>query len=550
MEKKIITVLDANGKKIECEIISTFYSEENKKYYVVFTDNTVDEKGNKRVYASSYDPNIKETEAQDIDLSDPNLLQNAADLVLETKPIEQMVEQPIHQPQPKPEPPKKPKYENLRILEKKEEPKEVKKEVKTTPDIKKREKDEPKKEKKITFKYTVRKNEKIEKGTFDAFNIEQVKMFLHAEGYEIISIVPSSKFDINLSFGAKLKPSELAFALTQLSTYIKAGIPLIDSVRILSKQTVKPNKKKIYDALVYELLTGQSFSAALERQENVFPKLLVNMVKTAEMTGDLTAILDDMADYYTAMDQTRKQIVSAMTYPTIVLIFAMFVLTFVLVWVVPKFVTLFKDNNSELPGITKVIIAVSDFLSNNLFLVLVVLTTMLLIYVMLYRRSKKFRKAMQTFYMRLPVIGNIMIYSEVTMFTKTLASLLNHGVFITDSMEILSKVSSNELYRDMIARTINNLTDKGGKISECFQGQWFFPIVAYEMIVTGENTGQLGLMMEKVSQYYQDLHKNMVQSLKNLIEPIMIAFLAVAVGIIILSIILPMFSLYNVIQGS
>ncbi len=406
-----------------------------------------------------------------------------------------------------------------------------------------------KKAKKIAFKYTIKKaNDALEKGTFDAYNIDQVRMFLNSEGYEIVNIVPRSKFDINLSFGSKLKAGELSFALTQLSTYIKAGIPLIDSVRILSKQTVKKNKKKIYDSIVYELLTGQSFSASLEKQENIFPKLLINMVKTAEMTGDLPAILDDMADYYTSMDQTRKQIISAMTYPTIVLVFAMFVLTFVLVWVVPKFVSLFKDNNSELPVITKVIIAISDFLSSNLFWVILGITTVLGTYVLLYRKVKGFRRTMQTFYMRLPVIGNIMIYSEVTMFTKTLASLLNHGVFITNSMEILSKVSNNELYKGIIAKTIDNLTNKGGKISESFYGQWFFPIVAYEMIVTGENTGQLGLMMEKVSQYYQELHKNMVNNLKSLIEPIMIAFLAITVGVIILSIILPMFSLYNVIQ--
>ena len=160
------------------------------------------------------------------------------------------------------------------------------------------------------------------------------------------------------------------------------------------------------------------------------------------------------------------------------------------------------------------------------------------------KNVQSFRKTMQTFYMHLPVFGNMIIYNEVATITRTFSSLLNHNVFITDSMEILSKISNNEVYKEIINRTLINLS-KGGKISDSFKGEWAFPIVAYEMLVTGESTGQLALMMEKVAEHFQQLHSNAVTAMKSLIEPVVIIILAVGVGFIIMSIIIPMFDLYG-----
>ena len=165
----------------------------------------------------------------------------------------------------------------------------------------------------------------------------------------------------------------------------------------------------------------------------------------------------------------------------------------------------------------------------------------------LFTRVQKFREAVQVILMHLPVFKDIIIYNEVANFTKTFASLLNHGVFITDSMEILSKITNNEIYKRIIRKTLENL-GKGDSISTAFKGEWAVPVVAYEMIVTGETTGQLGQMMEKVATHFQSLHKNVINQMKSLIEPIMIVFLAVIVGIILVSIIQPMFSIYSQVK--
>ncbi len=169
----------------------------------------------------------------------------------------------------------------------------------------------------IGYRYKIINTQgKKEEGTFDAESENDVRNFLLSQDYKVLEIKPRDKFDIDIG-SSKIKAGDLSFSLTQLSTYLKAGIPLADAVRILAKQTNKKNLKKSFQQLVYQLLKGESFSDAMAMQGELYPKLLINMVKTAEMTGDLPAILDDRSEYYTSMDQTRKQMKAAMTYPSV-----------------------------------------------------------------------------------------------------------------------------------------------------------------------------------------------------------------------------------------
>ena len=401
--------------------------------------------------------------------------------------------------------------------------------------------------KKIKFKYRVQ-NQKGKKfyGYLDAYTQAEVVSYLQNEGYTVIKIEPqNSVLSMNIG-GGKLSYSDLAFLLTQLSTYLKAGIPLIESIKILEKQSIKPERKRIYSNIIYELSKGESFSSALTSQGSTFPPLLINMVKTAELTGDLPEILDDMRDYYESIDRTRKAAISSMIYPSILFIFAICVLVFILMYVIPNFVQLFEQQNAELPAITKVVLAVSSFLTGHKFLIIGILIGFVLGFVLLYKYVKPFKKTMQTIAMKLPGFGKIIIYREVAMFTKTFASLLNHNVFITDSMTILSSVSNNEVFKEIINESLEYLS-KGAKISDAFEDKWAFPIVAYEMLVTGENTGRLPMMMSYVANYYQDLHANLVKRINTFIEPLLIILIAVIVGIVVISVVVPMFDFYGTV---
>ena len=398
------------------------------------------------------------------------------------------------------------------------------------------------------YRYIVLNSQgKKENSTMDAENEDDLRNFLQGLDYKVLEIRERSKSDIDIGGNGRIKAGDLSFSLTQLSTYIKSGIPLADSVKILAKQTRKTNLKKSYCMLVYQLLKGESFSDAMEMQGEVYPKLLINMVKTAEMTGDLPAILDDMSEYYTSMDQTRKQMKSAMTYPLVVLTIAFGVLIFMLTYLVPQFTAMFEENGATLPMLTQTIISLSNFIKNFWYVLVILFVGIIAAIYLLYTKSKKVRETIQIVLMHIPVVKNIIIYNEIANFTKTFASLLNHGVFITDSMEILSKITTNEVYKRIITNTLENL-GKGDSISSAFRGEWAIPIVAYEMIVTGETTGQLGNMMEKVASHFQMLHKNVIDQMKSLVEPALICFLAVVVGIILISIIQPMFSIYSQIK--
>lgn len=403
--------------------------------------------------------------------------------------------------------------------------------------------------KKIRYTYLVGDTDgNIIKGSFDAYSKVEVHSFLLSQGYEVYRIDEdklANTFKLaEFTFGKKMKPKQLEFFLTQLSTYIKAGITLIDSVKILSKQTKKKSEKRVYERIIYELNTGLSFSEALIKQGEVFPKLLINMVKTAEMTGQLTEVLDDMADYYRTMDANRRQIITAMTYPSVIFVIAIAIITFIILFIVPEFVDIYATAGAELPGITLAIIDFSLFLKNNFIYILLGVLACILLFVFLYKRFKNFRYAVQWTMLHLPIVKTVIMDSEIIMFTKTFASLTNHDVFITDSMEILGKITNNEIYKSMIGDAIVNLK-AGEGISVAFKNQWAFPSTAYEMMVTGEKTGRMGDMMQTVANYYQDHQKMIVSQLKSLIEPIMIVALAVIVGIILLSVVIPMFSIYD-----
>lgn len=407
---------------------------------------------------------------------------------------------------------------------------------------------------KLLYEYVAKNKEgQVVKGYFEAFSKVEVHSYLLSEGFDVYSIRTSKWIQFlhgNRSTNyTKIKTKDLIFFLTQLSTYIKAGIPLVEALKILSRQFKKKSYKKIFESVVYDLTTGENFSEALLKQNVAFPRLLINMVKTAEMTGELPEVLDDMANYYTETERTRKQMITALTYPSIVFVFATAVITFIMMFVIPQFVEIYETMDaSKIPSFTLAVIAVSEFIQDYIIWILVGIVIFITIFIYLYKNVKIFRTVCQWVAMHIPVIGQTIIYNEVTMFTKTFSSLLSHNVFITDSMEVLNKITNNEVYKMLILDTITNLA-KGEKISKAFEGHWAFPMPAYEMLVTGEKTGELAEMMGKVSEYYQDLHKESVARIKSFIEPILTVFLTAVVGTIILAVIIPMFSMYGSIQS-
>lgn len=402
---------------------------------------------------------------------------------------------------------------------------------------------------KMIFKYIAKNPEgKIEKGKFQGYSKLDVHSYLLSEGYEVYEIKLVAKanlFNTDIGLNRPMKKSLLVFYLTQLSTYLKAGIPIVESIKILTNQAKSDVEKTIWKSVVYELTMGSTLSDAMGRcGNNIFPKLLINMIKTAEITGDLPEVLDEQAEYYRSNEKSRKEMINALMYPIFVLILSIAIIIYIMIYVIPKFVTIYDNLDAELPGVTKILISMSNFIQNYIFIILIVVILIILIFTLLYKKNTIFKSNIQYIIMHMPIIKNIIIYNEMMMFAKTFATLINNNIFITDSMDILSRITDNEIYKNIIYDAVASLS-KGENISVAFNDHWAFPDIAYQMIVTGEKTGELGTMMDKVAEYYQEEHNNAISRIKALIEPLMIIFLAIIVGGILLAVIIPMFSMYG-----
>ncbi len=405
-------------------------------------------------------------------------------------------------------------------------------------------------EKPQAFRYKAMNPEgKVETSTFIGVSKLDIYTFLTGEGYTVFSIETSDW--INFLYGhsmnvyKKMSTKDLIFFITQLGTYIKSGITLTEAMRILSKQLKKnKNQKRITQSIVYYLTMGEPFSEALAKQTGAFPSLVINMIKAAEAAGNLDETLDDLGNYYEEIDKTRKQMLSAISYPAIIGLFSIVIICFIMIKIVPQFVGIYESAGAELNPLTLFVINLSNFLKKNIFIMIGLFILLIVGLVSAYKTIKEFRREVQVLMMKIPVFGKIIIYNEITIFTKTFASLLKNDVFITDTIEILSRITNNEIYKEIMLNTISNIA-RGEKISESFKDHWAIPDIAYYMIVTGENTGQLASMMAKVSAYYQEEHKAIITSLKAMIEPILIIFLAVVVGGVLIAVIMPMFNLYS-----
>lgn len=414
-------------------------------------------------------------------------------------------------------------------------------------------KDNLRSEKPLVFKYTAKDpaGKKVS-NVFIAYSKMEVFSFLQNEGYKVLSIKTSDFINFIYSpkvvGNVKLSNKDIIFWLTQLSTYLKSGIPLTEAMRILGKQLSSSTKKKrLFDSIIYNLTLGESFSSALSKQGTSFPALLISMIKTAEATGELEATLDDMAEYYTDIENTRKAMINALTYPVIVSLFSVAVVTFIMIYVIPQFSGIYESAGAELNSFTLFIVSASAYLEKNIIKILLIIVGIVLVLVVLYKNVKEIRTQLQTIAMKIPKFGKIIIYKEMSVFAKTFSSLLKNNVFITDSINLLSEVTNNEIYKQIMFKTVYYIA-KGDKISTAFYDHWAVPEVAYYMIVTGESTGELAQMMSKVADYYQTEHKSLINNMKAFIEPAMIIFLAVVVGGIVMAVILPMFGLLSQIQ--
>jgi type IV pilus assembly protein PilC len=355
---------------------------------------------------------------------------------------------------------------------------------------------------------------------------------------------------INIPFLERktIKPRVLMIFTRQLATLIDAGLPLLRGLSVLAKQEPDPVLKKVISAIADSVQAGGTFSESLSGHPKIFNKLYVNMVKAGELGGVLEIVLLRLAEFQEKAQKIKNKVVSAMFYPAIVLIIAVVIMAFLLVFIVPKFEAIFADmlGGKPLPGLTQFVIATSNLLKNNIIIILGAIGGIVFLYKYL-ANTPKGAAAIDAFMLKAPVFGDLTRKSSISRFTRTLGTLVTSGVPILQALNITRETAGNAVIANSITR-VHDSVKEGESIVVPLEASGVFPPMVISMIDVGEETGQLPDMLLKIAEVYDDEVDNAVTGITSLLEPVMIVFLAVVVGTIVIALFLPLISIISGMQ--
>jgi type IV pilus assembly protein PilC len=349
----------------------------------------------------------------------------------------------------------------------------------------------------------------------------------------------------------KIKSKILMIFTRQLATLIDSGLPLLRGLTVLGNQEPNPILKSCINSLADSVQTGSTFSESLAQHPKIFNKLYVNMVKAGELGGVLELVLNRLAEYQEKANKLKNKIVSAMTYPVIVVLIAVGIVVFLLVYIVPKFTQIFESmvegGKDSMPALTKAVIGASDFLQHNFFFIFGG-GAILFFAGKAYASTKGGRKTLDKLVLKLPLFGSVLLKSAVARFTRTLGTLVTSGVPILQALNITRDTAGNNTVADAITR-VHDAVKEGESMVAPLNASKIFPAMVISMIEVGEETGQLPEMLLKIADVYDDEVDNSVTALTSLLEPIMIVVLAVIVAVIVLALFQPLITVITKFQG-
>jgi type IV pilus assembly protein PilC len=353
--------------------------------------------------------------------------------------------------------------------------------------------------------------------------------------------------------GGRIKPKILMIFTRQLATLIDSGLPLLRGLTVLGKQEPNPVLRGTINSLADSVQGGSTFSESLAQHPRIFDKLYVNMVKAGELGGVLEVVLTRLAEYQEKAHKLKNKIVAAMVYPVIVMFIAVAILTFLMLFIVPKFKDMFADmGGAELPTISKVVFGFSDFMMAINFIVpnaVWILFSLFGVWVIFqfWGRTKGGRRILDTIKLRIPLFGEIQRKSAVSRFSRTLGTLVTSGVPILQALNITKETAGNVVISEAINK-VHESVKEGESIVQPLQASKVFPSMVISMVDVGEETGQLPEMLLKIADVYDDEVDNAVTALTSVLEPIMIVFLALVVGAIVFALFLPLIKIIQQMQ--
>ena len=363
-----------------------------------------------------------------------------------------------------------------------------------------------------------------------------------------------SKGSIEFFEKKTVKGKVLMIFTRQLATLIDAGLPLLRGLTVLAKQEKDATLKKTINALADAVQGGGTFSESLAQHPKIFNRLYINMVKAGELGGVLELVLNRLAEFQEKAQKIKNKVVSAMFYPVVVLLIAILILCFLMVFIVPRFQAIFADmlGGKPLPALTQFVINLSDIVQHAFWpplnLAITVGTVVGFIVGWVFFKQSKFGCTLiDKFALKMPLFGDLNRKSSISRFTRTLGTLVTSGVPILQALNITRETAGNSIIA-MAIEKVHDSVKEGESIVSPLEASGVFPPMVISMVDVGEETGQLPEMLLKIAEVYDDEVDNAVSGLTSLLEPIMIVFLALIVGTIVIALFLPLISIISGMQ--
>lgn len=350
--------------------------------------------------------------------------------------------------------------------------------------------------------------------------------------------------------GGRVKAKQITTWTRQVATLIDAGLPLLRGLRVLEKQEKSPTLKAITAEIAAAVEGGTTFSEALAQHPKAFNKLYVSMVRAGEIGGVLEVVLNRLAEFAEKAQRIKAKVVGAMVYPMAVLFIAGSILTFLMIFIIPKFTAIFMDlseGKAELPGLTKMVIGVSNFMQEDILLIIGGVAGGVFGY-KLVNKTALGRRIFDTIKLRIPIFGTLLRKVAVSRFTRTLGTLISSGVPILQALSIVRDTAGNVVISDAIQQA-HDAVKEGEHLVTPLEASGVFPPMVVSMIDVGEETGALPEMLMKIADNYDEEVDNAVGGLTSILEPIMIICLALIVGTIVVALFLPLISIITTLQG-
>ncbi len=385
------------------------------------------------------------------------------------------------------------------------------------------------------------------KGRFDASDENMVITLLKSKDYFPMEIEEVTLAKKEITFGSikKVSLKDLAIFSRQFFTMIDAGLSVLGCLDMLRKQTENPRLANVLTKVYEEVQKGKTMSEAMSAYPSVFPVIMTSLIEVGEVSGSLDYSLERLALHFEKENKTRQKIKTAMTYPTVIGIIALVMVSGMLMFIVPNFVSMFASFGSELPLPTKILVSISDTVKSPYFLLGAPLVIFVIVFLFKrFKRTKKGKLILDTLLVNTPLVGKNIKKILASQFTRTMSSLLTTGVPLIQALEVVDKVVDNQIVSDGL-ENVKEEVKRGSNLAGPLELIEIFPPMVTQMVHIGEEAGSIDSIMAKVADFYDDEVDSSISQLIAIIEPVMMLIMAVLIGSIVVAMILPIFSMYQ-----